>query len=149
MESSENSFENDYRTYLDMKSRYANAKTMDERKAIRREYNYWKNEMEIIKGREYVELHGIYIEEREKGNDYIDFSNLHPFVDPKRLVSLMARFGVERFTLSSASNVVEAVWDILEASCVLEGMIEIKATKARSGSLEEYEKKHAFLFLIG
>lgn len=99
-------------------------------------------------GPAYARLYRLYVSAMERGNAYIDLSEVHDYCDEAALISDMRAYGIDKFTLSSGwSSAIESAWRFTQNGCMLEGMIEIN-DGCRDFTTGACEKCGALLFRV-
>jgi glucose-6-phosphate-specific signal transduction histidine kinase len=84
---------------------------------------------------------------KERGNEYIDFSEVIADSDVRGLLRCLRENGIERFTFSSTwSSAVLTAWYFAQEGCSLEGMVEINGLEKLFS--EEREKIPGYLFRV-
>ena len=106
------------------------------------------NEKVAAHGRAYARLYELYADARERGNDYIDLSEIYDYRDEAQLIADMREYGIEAFTFSpSWTQALESAWLFTQNGCTLEGMVEIN-DRCKVILSDEYEKRHALMFRV-
>ena len=106
------------------------------------------NEKVAAHGRAYARLYELYADARERGNDYIDLSEIYDYKDEAQLIADMREYGIEAFTFSpSWTQALESAWLFTQNGCTLEGMVEIN-DRCKVILSDEYEKRHALMFRV-
>ena len=106
------------------------------------------NEKVAANGRAYARLYELYADARERGNDYIDLSEIYDYKDEAQLIADMREYGIEAFTFSSSwTQALESAWLFTQNGCTLEGMVEIN-DRCKVILSDEYEKRHALMFRV-
>ena len=82
---------------------------------------------------------------KERGNEYIDFSEVITDSDVRGLLRCLRENGIKRFTFSSTCAVLTA-WYFTQEGCSLEGMVEINGLEKLFS--EEREKIPGYLFRV-
>lgn len=84
---------------------------------------------------------------KERGNEYIDFSEVIADSDVRGLLRCLRENGIKRFTFSSTwSSAVLTAWYFTQEGCSLEGMVEINGLEKLFS--EEREKIPGYLFRV-
>ena len=84
---------------------------------------------------------------KERGNEYIDFSEVITDSDVRGLLRCLRENGIKRFTFSSTwSSTVLTAWYFTQEGCSLEGMVEINGLEKLFS--EEREKIPGYLFRV-
>lgn len=99
-------------------------------------------------GSDYANIYSLYEDAQERGNEFIDLSDVIWDDKVEGLIESFRKYGIERFTFSSTwSSAVETAWLFIRNGCRLEGMTEINGHTKKFLS-DEYEKKPAYLFSV-
>lgn len=99
-------------------------------------------------GASFARVFRAYKESRDKGNDYIDFSDSIWDKDVKDLIDCLRENGIDHFTFSSGwSSAIKTAWLFQENGYQLEGLIQINGDESLLDE-NEYELTPAYLFAV-
>ncbi len=100
------------------------------------------------RGTDYSQMYRAYSSMRDRGNEYLDLSDLSILGSPEDVISMLRDAGVAQFVFASGwSSSNETAWEITQQGCTLAGMVEINGNHKHFMS-DEYEKIHGFLFNV-
>ena len=138
-----NIFKQDYEKYVAIIERYQIAD--EETKALCRNDMHELSVSIAAKGEMYEQVFSLYKDAQERGNAYIDLSDVNKeAVEP--LVKAFRELGIRQFTFSSQwTDAVEIAWLFQKAGCKLEGLVEING-KHKNFATGIYQKAHGYLF---
>ena len=123
-----NNFAEIYSQHEALAARYNEASQKNDREGMEqaREEHRALNEKVAANGRAYARLYELYADARERGNDYIDLSEIYDYKDEAQLIADMREYDIEAFTFSSSwTQALESAWLFTQNGCTLEGMVEI------------------------
>lgn len=137
-------FKQDYEKYVAITERYQVAD--EETKAICRRDMRELSVSIAAKGEMYEQVFSLYKDAQERGNAYIDLSEVNREDSVEPLVKAFRELGIQKFTFSSQwTDAVEIAWLFQKAGCKLEGLVEING-KHKNFVTGIYQKAHGYLF---
>ena len=145
-----NNFAEIYSQHEALAARYNEASQKNDREGMEqaRDEHRALNEKAAANGRAYARLYELYADARERGNDYIDLSEIYDYKDEAQLIADMREYDIEAFTFSSSwTQALESAWLFTQNGCTLEGMVEIN-DRCKVILSDEYEKRHALMFRV-
>lgn len=145
-----NNFAEIYSQHEALAARYNEASQKNDREGMEqaRDEHRVLNEKVAAHGRAYARLYELYADARERGNDYIDLSEIYDYRDEAQLIADMREYGIEAFTFSpSWTQALESAWLFTQNGCTLEGMVEIN-DRCKVILSDEHEKRHALMFRV-
>ena len=101
-----NNFAEMYSQHEALAARYNEASQKNDREGMEqaREEHRALNEKVAANGRAYARLYELYADARERGNDYIDLSEIYDYKDEAQLIADMREYGIEAFTFPPAGR---------------------------------------------
>ena len=139
-----NKFEDFYKAEMELRERYDNATTNEEREQLRTEYRKLENDVHN-EGKSFVMVYYYYVDMRNRNNSYIDVDNLNETRCIPGLIKAFREHDIQYFSFSSQwSSTNETAWELVKNGCAIVGMIELNG-KCKKAFTEEREITHRFL----
>ena len=139
-----NKFEDFYKAEMELRERYDNATTNEERGQLRAEYRKLYRDVHN-EGESFEMVYHRYADMRKRNNSYIDVDNLNDTRCVPELINAFREHGIQYFSFSSPwSSTNETAWELIKNGCAIIGMVELNG-KHHKAFTEEREITHGFL----